>query len=52
MLGMTTPIVTELPLHLEPTTADSFVEQVAGAAAPPFAAPDHIAFPVRRLIVD
>jgi hypothetical protein len=26
MLGMTTPIVTELPLRLEPVTADSFME--------------------------
>jgi hypothetical protein len=26
---MTTPIITELPLHLEPTTADPFIEDTA-----------------------
>ena len=29
---MTTPTVTELPLHLEPTTADSFLDVVPGSA--------------------
>ncbi len=32
MLGMTTPIVTELPLRLEPITADPFAESLHAAA--------------------
>ena len=31
---MTTPTVTELQLHLEPTTADSFLDVGPGSAAP------------------
>jgi hypothetical protein len=31
MLAMTTPIVTELPLRMEPVTADSFVDGVQEA---------------------
>jgi len=31
MLGMTTPIVTELPLRLEPITADTFADSLPAA---------------------
>ena len=33
MLGMTTPIVTELPQRLEPITADPFVDTIGTPAA-------------------
>jgi hypothetical protein len=40
---MTTPIITELPLHLEPTTADPFLDHppLGDAAAPVIRELDH-----------